>query len=222
MIRAVALSLVLSCVSVASAGAQDPPPRIPLFVVDVQGNIARWGQDPLLAASRGLDPTQLPGTGFGGQLGLHINLVKLKAVTFGVGGQAMMSRGRQTPPSELENPPAAVTERFRSAGLQLSLNFGNGNGWSYLSGGIGRSNWSIIPDFRADDPTTPAEPLEGDDEALKTINYGGGARWFAKSHLAFSFDVRFYAINPGVSSLPGVDGSPRTTFIVIGAGISLK
>jgi hypothetical protein len=222
MIRAVALSLVFWCVCVAPARAQDPPPRIPLFVVDLQGNIARWGQDPLLAASRGLDPTQLPGTGFGGQLGVHINFFTFKAVTFGIGGQAMTSRGRHTPPADLKPPPAAVTERFRSAGLQLSLNFGNGNGWSYLSGGIGRSNWSIIPDFRNSDPTAPVEPLEGDDEVLKTINYGGGARWFMKSHVAFSFDVRFYAVNPGVSSLPGTDGSPRTTFMVIGAGISVK
>ena len=36
---------------------------------------------------------------------------------------------------------------------------------------------------------------------LKTINYGGGARWFAKAHVAFSFDVRFYAINPGPAFL---------------------
>jgi len=222
MIRAVVCSLVLLCVCVAPARAQDPPPRIPLFVVDVQGNIARWGQDPLLADSRDIDATQLPGTGFGGQLGLHLHVFRFKAITFGIGGQVMVSRGRQTPSSELDNPPAAVTERFRSVGAQLSLNFGNGNGWSYLSGGIGRSNWSIIPDFRRSNPAAPVEPLEGDDEVLKTINYGGGARWFAKSHLAFSFDVRLYAINPGVASLAGHGGSPRTTFMVIGAGVSLK
>jgi hypothetical protein len=126
----------------------------------------------------------------------------------------MLSRSSQTPPDNAPPELVAVTEKFRSLGGQLSLNFGNGNGWSYLSGGIGRSNWSIIPEGE--------DPLEGDEEALKTINYGGGARWFAKSHLAFSFDVRFYAINPGVSSLPGKNGSPRTTMFVIGAGVSLK
>jgi hypothetical protein len=215
MIRAAVLLVLLSFVSVASARAQDPPPRIPLFVADVQGNIARWGQDPLLAASRDIqDSTTLPGSGFGGQVGLHLHVFKFKAVTVGIGGQVMLSRGRQTPASDLENPPAAVTERFRSFGTQLSLNFGNGNGWSYLSGGIGRSNWSVVPDGK--------EPLEADDEVLKTINYGGGARWFAKSHLAFSFDVRLYAINPGLSSRPDLPGSPRTTFMVIGAGISVK
>jgi hypothetical protein len=223
MIRAALVFVLVSCVSVASARAQEPPPRIPLFVVDVQGNVARFPQDPELASSRGIEIIQLPGTGFGGQLGLHLHFFKVKAVTFGLGGQVTLARATESAPVDVNGQPLApTTERFRSVGVQLSLNFGNGNGWSYLSGGIGRSNWSIIPEFRADNPTVPAEPLEGDDEVLKTINYGGGARWFAKSHLAFSFDVRFYAINPGVSSLPGKNGSPRTTFMVIGAGISLK
>jgi hypothetical protein len=59
-----------------------------------------------------------------------------------------------------------------------------------------------------------------DDERIKTINYGGGARWFIKPHVAFSFDVRFYAINP--SSSGAFAASPRTTLVVIGAGVSVK
>ena len=43
----------------------------------------------------------------------------------------------------------AVTETFTSLSSELSLNFGNGNGWSYLSGGIGVSTWSIVPDGAA-------------------------------------------------------------------------
>jgi hypothetical protein len=65
----------------------------------------------------------------------------------------------------------------------------------------------------------PAFPT--DSERLKTLNYGGGARWFAKSHLAFSLDVRFYALNPGSVYLD-FPHSPRTTLLVIGAGISVK
>jgi len=64
--------------------------------------------------------------------------------------------------------------------------------------------------------------LAGDEEVLKTINYGGGARWFAKSISPSASDVRLYAINPGVASLAGHSGSPRTTFMVIGAGVSLN
>jgi len=108
-----------------------------------------------------------------------------------------------------------VTERFTSIAPQLSFNFGTGDGWSYLSGGISTSRWSVVPDGAAS--------LPADDEALKTINYGGGARWFAKPHLAFSFDVRFYAINPGTSNgSPSGAGSPRTTMAIVGAGISVK
>ncbi len=209
----VSLVLVLS-VSAIPARAQEPPPPIPLFVVDVQGNVPRFPQDPILADSRGISLTELPGAGLGGQLGVHVYFFKFKAMTVGVGGQTIVARAKQTPPTDVQNQIKAVTEKFRSLGGQISLNFGSGTGWSYLSGGIGRSNWSIVPEGR--------KLLPGDEEVLKTINYGGGARWFAKSHLAFSFDVRLYAINPGVASLPGHIGSPRTTFMVIGAGVSLK
>ena len=60
-----------------------------------------------------------------------------------------------------------------------------------------------------------------DTDRLKTLNYGGGARWFIKPHLAFSFDVRFYAINPGKPHLD-LPGSPRTTLLVLIGGISIK
>jgi hypothetical protein len=83
-----------------------------------------------------------------------------------------------------------------------------------VSGGIGVSNWALVPQGQ--------EGFPADSESLKTINYGGGARWFIKPHLAFSFDVRFYAINPGTPYLAGTLGSPRTTLMIIGAGISLK
>ncbi len=36
--------------------------------------------------------------------------------------------------------------------------------------------------------------------SLPTVNYGGGARWFIKHHLAFSLDVRVYEIQPGSPS----------------------
>ena len=214
MIRVAASLALVSIVAVAPALAQEPPPRIPIFVLDVHGNVPRFPQDPILAQSRDLRVTELPGTGLGGQIGAHVYPVKFKAITIGVGGQVMLTRGTKTPAKEAQDRLKAVTEKFRSLSAQLSLNFGSGTGWSYLSGGIGRSNWSIVPEGR--------DPVEGDEEVLKTINYGGGARWFAKSHLAFSFDVRLYAINPGVSSLPRLPGSPRTTFMVIGAGVSLK
>jgi len=144
---------------------------------------------------------------------VHIYPFRWRAITFGIGGEVAGSRSRFTPPDDSSVDLQSTEEKFLSAAPQLSFNFGNGHGWSYLSGGIGVSQWSLIPDGR--------EPYPGDTERLKTINYGGGARWFPRRHLAFSFDVRFYAINPGTGYL-GHPGSPRTTLLIIGAGVSLK
>ena len=43
----------------------------------------------------------------------------------------------------------------------------------------------------------------------------------AKPHLAFSFDLRFYAIDPSSPTLV-LPAGPRTTLMVFGAGISIK
>jgi hypothetical protein len=215
----VACAALLVLCAASPVGAQDPPPRIGPFVLDLHATVPTFpSDDAQLAASRGMAVTELPGTGFGIQAGAHLYLLKIKAVTFGVGAEFAASRARQTP-----TPAAATTatttqraaeERFSTFAPQLSLNFGSGRGWSYLSGGIGVSNWALVPDGQ--------EGFPADSESLKTINYGGGARWFAKRHLAFSFDVRFYAINPGTPYIANTLGSPRTTLMIIGAGISIK
>ena len=190
--------------------AQEPPPRIPLLVVDVHAHVLSFPQDPQLAKSRDLNPSELPRLGLGGALGAHLYPLRWRAMTLGLGGQMTVSRARRPP--EAGSTLRSTTGRFTSIAPQVSFNFGTGDGWSYISGGIGASTWSVVPDGVARRPA--------DDEQLTTINYGGGARWFAKPHLAFSFDVRFYAINP---STPGqLPGSPRTTLMIIGAGVSLK
>jgi hypothetical protein len=199
-------------VAVSPARAQDPLPPIPLFVIDVHGVLPKFPQDEQLAASRGLQLGDLPGSGVGLDLGLHLYLFKWRAITFGVGGEALTSRSKLVPPPDLETG-RVVTEKFRSLNSQLSFNFGTGHGWSYISGGIGRSIWSIVAEQEA--------PLFVDEEPVKTVNYGGGARWFAKPHLAFSFDIRYHAVNPGTASA-GYPPSPRKTFVVIGVGGSLK
>ena len=215
----VALALVFTC---RSAFAQDPPPPLPRFVVDLQGLVPVFPNDaPQLADSRGLFVTELPGAGMGGRVGAHVYLLKVKAVTIGVGGDAILGRSSSTPAAGTVLAADGVTvltlvpvdERLTSFGSQLSLNFGSGHGWSYISGGIGRSRWSVHPSGQAE--------TSADMQSLPTVNYGGGARWFAKAHLAFSLDVRIYEIQPG-SSTPSGPGSPRTRLFVVGAGISLK
>jgi len=154
--------------------------------------------------------TDLPGLGIGINAAAHVYVFRWKAITFGVGGEFTTARAHSTAASA---GFPSVTERFTSVAPQLSFNFGSSKGWSYLSGGIGPSTWRIVPDG------SPALPV--DEERLKTINYGGGARWFAKQHLAFSFDVRFYALNPSTAPSP-FPPSPRTTLLIIGAGVSVR
>jgi hypothetical protein len=217
--RAFATCLAVVLASVARpAHAQDAPPKIPLFTVDLHATVPRFpSEDPLLAASRGMTVAELPGSGLGVQAGVHVYLLRLHAVTFGVGGELTMGRAGQTPltgatQADGVTPLRPTEERFTALSPQLSLNFGNGSGWSYLSAGMGTSTWSIEPEGLTDYPPNS--------DTVKTINFGGGARWFIKPRLAFSFDVRFYAINPGALDL--YPATPRTSLLIIGAGISLK
>jgi hypothetical protein len=200
---------LLACAS--GLDAQEPPPPLPLFVVDIHGVVPNFPNNAQLAESRAQIQAELPGVGFGGDLGVHLYPLRWRQVTFGIGGRGIVARAHGAGEESLGI--RAVTEQFRSIAPELSFNFGSGNGWSYISGGIGGSNWSIVPDG--------LDPLPADQQRLKTINYGGGARWFIKPHLAFSFDLRFYAINPSEPNglLPS---GPRTTLMIIGAGISMK
>jgi len=193
--------------------AQDPPPRIGPFVVDLHATVPRFPQDVQLAESRAMTLAELPGNGLGVLVGVHVYPLRWRAVTFGLGGEFATGRARQTP-AAAQTILRPATERLTTITPQLSFNFGTGNGWSYISGGLGRSTWAVTPQGQ--------EGFAADSEQLKTISYGGGARWFMKTHLAFSFDARFYAINPGTPFVAGVLGSPRTTLIVIGAGVSVR
>ena len=219
--RVLAAAALVLASSVPPAFAQDPPPPIPWAVVDLHASVPRFASDDdLLAASRGMSLSELPGSGLGVQLGLHLYPLHTRLVTFGLGGELAIGRARQAPADGatvksadgVVTPLRAAEERITSLSPQLSLNFGNGSGWSYLSVGLGRTTWSIAPADLVDYPPNS--------DKLKTLNYGGGGRWFIKPHVAFSFDVRFYAINPGFAyTFPA---TPRTTLLVIGAGISVK
>ena len=202
------------------AAAQQAPPRIGPIVADVHLTFPNFPNDSVqLAASRGnpdLTVTDLPGIGRGIDIAAQLYFFKVHGITFGAGGNLMIGTSHSSPPTPGPGQVAAgkaVSERYTSFAPQISINFGTGYGWSYLSGGIGRSTWSLVPDGAMEGPA--------DQEQLKTINYGGGARWFKKKHVGFSFDVRFYAINPGTPFGASL-GSPRTRLLVMGAGVSLK
>lgn len=214
IVACVLMLLSLAAPGAGAAGVQDEPPPIGPFAVDVRGTSPRFPSQPQLAESRGLGTPELPGSGLGIDINAHVYVFTWKAVTFGLGGQLTLARSHSAAKASGGQVIArAVTERFTSIAPQISFNFGTGDGWSYISGGIGPSIWSVVADG--------AQPLPVDEDRLQTINYGGGARWFAKPHVAFTFDVRYYAINPGIGSF-GFPASPRTTMLIFGAGVSVK
>lgn len=201
--------------------AQPPKEPIPLFVLDARGTSAglpsETGWTPLVPPD-----TQLPSRAFGLDVGAHIYPLRFKSVAFGFGATWDFARGR-TVPADLPSGSAApvvlipeVTTRVTSLAPQLSLNFGHSLGWSYLSAGLGQTRVKSEAETQS-----TIQYLPVDSGWVKAINYGGGARWFAKPHLAFTFDVRFHQVDPG-TPLPGLAGSPRTTMMIIGAGVSLK
>lgn len=211
------VAVLVSVASVALATtvrAQEPPPPIGPFVLDVHGNVPRMGTESQLAPSRGLVEDQLPGTGLGVDAAVHLYPIRWRAVTFGVGGRLLAARARSGAATSIDGLAlSGVTEHFVAGGPELSFNFGTGNGWSYISGGVGLATWSVVADGQS--------PIEADVERLRMLHYGAGARWFMKRHLAFSVDVRFFQNDPGAAhgDLPG---TPRSSTMVMGAGISVK
>src|SRR5712692_7805556 len=80
---ACAAALLVLCAA-SPVRAQDPPPRIGPFVLDLHASLPQFPTDDAqLAASRGMALAELPGTGLGMQAGAHLYLLKIKAVTFG-------------------------------------------------------------------------------------------------------------------------------------------
>jgi len=211
MTRIRMILVAMLCAAAAPAAAQEAVPRIPLFAVDVRATFPRFPSTQALADSRGLNLNELPGLGIGVDVAANIYFFRWRAMTIGIGGEAMTSVAHQSPQNAIYVP---TTERFRTVDAQLSLNFGSANGWSYLSGGIGGSYWSLIPDGGAATPQ--------DDLARTTINFGGGARWFAKKHLALSVDGRFYALQDVPEPNGMYPASPKATMFIFGVGIAVK
>ena len=226
-----ALLCALAAVPLASvrASAQTVSPPIGRFVLDVRATFPQFGSDRQLAESRGLRDIQLPGAGLGVDAGAHVYVFRWKAITFGLGTQVTFAQSRSSQSTTDDQPPrtlSGVTERFSSIAPQISFNFGKADGWSYISGGIGISAWTVIPDGGFARPP--------DMERVRATNCGGGARWFLTPHIAFHFDVRFYGIYPGTPDptayLGSPDptaqltrpGSPRTTLLIVGTGVSIK
>ena len=68
---------------------------------------------------------------------------------------------------------------------------------------------------RDDEPATDA-PYR------KTLNYGGGARWFTTDHVALSVDFRWYSVAEQPADRRASSFSRATTLLVLSGGITIK
>jgi hypothetical protein len=118
----------------------------------------------------------------------------------------MVARATNTP---TRRPRASSRRQASRFGLApaVAFNFGSGHGWSYVSAGIGAFAMVLRPEV---DRT--CGPLM---RVLTDLNYGGGARWFIKPHLAFSFDVRVY--RSSLEARSGRTGQPRARVLTYSA-----
>ncbi len=208
----------------ASAQRQEPPGP---FVIDVRGDFAGFTPTDISAAPFGLTKTQMPSRGFGAEVGAHVYPLRRKRLTIGIGGNWLTSRGTKVPDPTVTPRDPTVRQRFEALGTQLSLNFGTSQGWSYVSVGIGTSrraiqSFPVTVSIVNGQPTytQSTDSFSAEGAPSQTINYGGGARWFASSHFAFGFDLRWYAASPPVATTT-MPALPRQTLFMANAGISI-
>jgi len=207
--RVVVIAAALAAASPVHAQPLDPPGP---FVVDARGALPRFKESGFTAGELGVPAVSLPTLGVGFDVGAHWYPLRARNVTLGVGASFLWGRGRQTPTDDEGEPTGPTIEtRLVAIAPQLSLNFGTERGWSYISGGIGQSVYD----------TRLAETPADNSRRVRTINYGGGARWLARPHLAFSLDLRFYAMGPQEAT-DTVAATERITLMVFSAGVSFK
>ena len=217
--RVMMIAIVVGLAGLLQTGAalaQQEDPIAP-FVIDVRG--AFMSLDAAGSAFPiGLDKALLPSYGLGLDVGAHVYPLRGRVVSLGVGASLLFVRSSKAPevPEDALPDPTDPTVRTRIKGFspQVSLNFGSRRGYSYVSGGIGTMT-------RAIDATEGVMPNEvtGDTRA-RTLNYGGGARWFVSSRVAFSFDLRFYRVAAQDSTASSVS-LPQQRFFAGSVGISI-
>lgn len=212
---AIRLLVLLAASLAASNAAAQPAEPIGPYAVDLRGAFARFKEDAAVAETIAVAPSNLPTRGLGLAAGAHWYPFRLRRVTFGLGGELVWARDSRTAEQTTGTTTTAgptVTTRFSALSPHLSLNFGGRDGWSYVSGGLG---WASLSAERSD------EPLPGDPERARMSHYGAGARWFTGPRLAFTFDLRFYAID-AVPAAGGRPAFPRNRMMVISAGASFR
>ena len=221
MIVRVSVLAVFLLAGAASAGFAQPREPLPRAVADIRASSAG------LPTGLGWTPTVpegtlLPGRGLGFDAGVHVYLARFAFGAVGLGSTFLMARGSAAPPEAASSSPTVtalprVRTRITSVIPQVSLNFGHRLGWSYISGGLGRTRvTSEVAEPLAGSTIAPVESPWG-----RTINYGGGARWFVNDHVAFTVDLRWFKLAAVDATATSV-ALPKQSLISASAGISFK
>jgi hypothetical protein len=219
----VAWLLCLFLLAAVPARAQTEE-RLPWFAVDLHGasvglpTAEGWIPVPVLG------DTPLPGRGWGLAGGATVYPFRLGVATFGFGASFSTGKGTgESLPITIGSGSSAVTVMtpiMRTSILnvlpQVSVNFGHKLGWSYLSGGLGPTRVSASMDA-----TSTAAEVVLPATWNQALNFGGGARWFMKPHLAASFDVRFVKLGSRAAT-DTIPAAKRTQMVTFSAGISIQ
>jgi len=189
-VRLVPLVLALAA---GPAAAQGPDP-VSGYVIDVRGTTSGLPKESAFFPNIPVDSV-VPARAFGFDIGGHVYLFTLGPSRVGIGANYLHARG--TAPGVVANVSTLAP--------QVSFNFGSREGWSYLSAGAGRARMTTTVDDEAGS-------LTSEFDGLNAVNYGGGARWFLRRHIAAGFDVRFHRIS----------GPPTTSFFSAAVGFSVR
>ena len=205
------LVCVLGCIGVAPAFAHAQSAPLPAFVIDVRGAIPMLGHSAESAASLGVDKADVPGRALGAVAGVHGYPLRTKGFALGLGGEYLLGRATNQPTDANGKAlGSAIERRVKALSGQFSLNFGHRRGWSYLTGGTGSGTFDTY--------------LAGATPSLErrtTVNYGGGARWFTSTHLAFTLDLRYYKF-PAANATSSTAARPKGRIMVFSVGIAAK
>jgi opacity protein-like surface antigen len=207
-----ARTLIFAVLPFSGPAFAQTAPAIGPFVIDARGVLTALPNDGVMASARGLQVEDLPASGLGAEVGAHVYPLRSRIVTLGLGASFLWSKGSDMAAATTELPaPPEVTTKLSAVSPQVSLNFGTGRGWSYISGGLG---WAALSISRNDMP-------EEDGQTTRAFNYGAGARWFVSERIAFGFDLRYYSLDgqaPSGNSL----GFPAKTKFAANVGVSFK
>jgi hypothetical protein len=199
----------------APAAAQSPDAPPGPFAVDARLAMPSFNTGSAVADPLGLRTAQLPGRGWGYDVGAQVYPVRGKRFALGFGASLVRASGSKAPDPDdaaAVNDPTIET-RVSLFVPQVSLNFGSSRGWSYISGGYASSQ-RATGDVEADVPFGPRK---------WGLHYGGGAKWFAGRHVAFAFDLRFYALPAQeADESTSVPFQPKTRMFLGSVGVAFK